>query len=179
MARTAAALCGRCSPCLRRAGRPPAEARDLPLAGTRSLSPPPTPAPLLARAAAPLSSPARQVVVRGVPVQLPETEDVPCGYGGSFEETAKLLWVNGWMAAHARVKPYDGRAGRGGYTDGELAGGRPVPSCPHTARVLRGKTGAVQAPLREGHAARGGPGEEERAGGPGGGATPPQPAGAG
>ena len=122
-----AALCGKCLPCPWPNRPSPAEAGGPPLVGGL---PPPTPAPRLARATAPPFTPAREVVVRGVPVHLPEIGDVPCGYGGSFEETARLLWVNGWMIDHARVKPYDGRTAREGYTDEELAKGYPVPPRP-------------------------------------------------
>jgi len=117
-----AALCGKCFPCLWPNRPSPAEARDSPLVGGL-----PPPAPPLTRATASPFAPPREVVVRGASVQLPGTEDVPCGYGGSFEETARLLWVNGWMIDHARVKPYDGRTAREGYTDEELAKGYPAP----------------------------------------------------
>ncbi len=77
-------------------------------------------------------------------MRLPGTEDVPCGYGGSFEETAKLLWVNGWMVDHARVKPYDGRTAREGYTDEELAEGYPVPPRPAGGPAEEGQLGGPE-----------------------------------
>jgi endonuclease YncB( thermonuclease family) len=150
-------------------GRPPFRGeRGLSLAGAGPLSPE-TPAPPAAPGRpAPLSAPPRTVVVRGAQVSVPGTEDVPCGYGGSFGETARLLWVNGWMVAHARVKPYDGRSAREGYTDEELAEGYPLPPRPAGERRLRDPRGAPPAPdgppgLRAAPASGGGGGPREGA----------------
>lgn len=80
----------------------------------------------------PGSTPASEVMVRGRPVALPATYDVPPEIRGGFAPLGELLWVNGWMVGHARVKPYDGKAARAGYTDAELAHGYP---CPEPALV--------------------------------------------
>ena len=57
-------------------------------------------------------------------VVTPDTVDVPQDYDYiSNENFAGLTHVNQWMIDHARVKPYDGKNARTGYTKKELEDG--------------------------------------------------------
>ena len=62
--------------------------------------------------------------VRKQTIKTPDTVDVPQDYvPNGNENLAGLTHVNQWMIDHARVKPYDGKSARTGYTKKELEEG--------------------------------------------------------
>ena len=66
-----------------------------------------------------------RLVVRGAPLAIPVTEDIPAKF--SVMDKMWLTDVSKWMIENKCGKPYDGKKARSGWTPDELGGKAPAP----------------------------------------------------